>query len=534
MGDNRDHSYDSRVLGTRAGRGHQGAGASSSTGRGTGTLGALGAPRAAGVLSRPGAPGPPSPAGSWASPRWVLLQPAPLALGGDNETLHHPLFVDVLRQLGTGSCRSGRRAAGAGSPLAGDPVLGATYPLELPRLPRIALPAPRSTSRRCVHLGDPRPGILLVLPAAWACGPWVALVASALAVTNPAFVYVARSWINWWGGDRVVAVAPRRGDPRGRDERPSRGVWTRRRRARSTGVCRLSAVRAPLRPARARHRPRRLARAVADAARRRRASSSVERSAYRGAAAPSRPRDGGGVDAPRARRRGAARGARRRAPSRRRRGVDVVARNRRRSGASPCKLAPAAFVLARRSGAIDRRREHPARSWLPCCVARRESRQRAVVARAATAIALPLFGFFARARCKFFYLVRRSSCTCSAAIGPRPRDGAAIPRARAASSGAVALAPRCVFFVQTAALIDAAAVQPRRIHAAAPDVTGRRDRDGRRSLDRARRERRHASSDGHELRRALGGAVGLRRRTVAALARVRGAGQRGGGNGARR
>ena len=60
----------------------------------------MGSPGAPGVLSRGGLTSAAVAGGLAVVTAWVLLQPAPLALGGDNETLHHPLFVDVLRQLG--------------------------------------------------------------------------------------------------------------------------------------------------------------------------------------------------------------------------------------------------------------------------------------------------------------------------------------------------------------------------------------------------------------------------------------------------
>jgi hypothetical protein len=129
----------------------------------------------------------------------VLTRPAPLALGGDNETLHHPLFVDVLRQLREGVVPLWTTGRWGGSPLAGDPVLGATYPPNYLGYLLSDFPHRRAIDvAACVHLAVFATGML------WCCGrlgvrPALALVATALAVANPALVYVARSWINWWG-----------------------------------------------------------------------------------------------------------------------------------------------------------------------------------------------------------------------------------------------------------------------------------------------------------------------------------------------
>jgi hypothetical protein len=130
---------------------------------------------------------------------WVLTRPAPLALGGDNETLHHPLFVDVLRQLRAGIVPLWTTGRWGGSPLAGDPVLGATYPANYLGYLLTDFPHARAIDvAACVHLAVFATGML------WCCGrlgvrPALGLVATALAVANPALVYVARSWINWWG-----------------------------------------------------------------------------------------------------------------------------------------------------------------------------------------------------------------------------------------------------------------------------------------------------------------------------------------------
>ena len=197
MGDNRDESYDSRFWGPVPVQDIKGRALMIYWSWGGRELGAVGSPGAPGVLSRPATAWIVVVAALAAIAGWVLLQPAPLALGGDNETLHHPLFVDVLRQLGEGRLPIWTTGRWGGSPLIGDPVLGATYPPNY--LGYFVAPLARAIDvAAVVHLAVFGTGML------WCAGrlgvrPWVAVVATALAVANPAFVYVARSWINWWG-----------------------------------------------------------------------------------------------------------------------------------------------------------------------------------------------------------------------------------------------------------------------------------------------------------------------------------------------
>lgn len=130
---------------------------------------------------------------------WVLTRPEPLALGGDNETLHHPLFVDVLRQLRAGALPIWTVGRWAGAPLVGDPVLGAGYAPNY--LGYLLTPFPHRHAidvAACVHL------IVFATGMAWCmrrlgCDADVACAVALLAIASPTFVYVARSWINWWG-----------------------------------------------------------------------------------------------------------------------------------------------------------------------------------------------------------------------------------------------------------------------------------------------------------------------------------------------
>ena len=171
----------------------------------------MGSPGAPGVLSR-GAPAADSTAraggdavawavvgaGVAAIVAWVLTRPAPLALGGDNETLHHPLFVDVVRQLRAGVLPIWTTGRWGGSPLIGDPVLGAADPLNY--LGYLLTPFPHRhavDAAACVHLAIFASGMLWCLRR-FGVRPSLAVVGTVLVVTNPSLVYVARSWINWW------------------------------------------------------------------------------------------------------------------------------------------------------------------------------------------------------------------------------------------------------------------------------------------------------------------------------------------------
>lgn len=129
---------------------------------------------------------------------WVATRPTPLALGGDNETLLHPLFVDAYRQLGAGQLPLWTTGRWGGSPLLADPVAGIQYPLHY--VGYALTPFPHR------HALDVAAWIDLVVFAGgmlWCLGrlsvrPWLALAATGLMILNPAFVYVARGWSSWW------------------------------------------------------------------------------------------------------------------------------------------------------------------------------------------------------------------------------------------------------------------------------------------------------------------------------------------------
>lgn len=138
-------------------------------------------------------------AGVAAASAWVLTRPMPLTLGGDNETLLHPLYVDATRQLTAGTVPIWTTGRWGGSPLLGDPVAGALYPFVYPGY--LATPFPH---RRALDVAACIDLAVLVLGMLWclrrlSARPSLAVVGIAATVLSPTLVYVARSWITYWG-----------------------------------------------------------------------------------------------------------------------------------------------------------------------------------------------------------------------------------------------------------------------------------------------------------------------------------------------
>src|SRR4029453_6235298 len=59
---------------------------------------------------------------------WILTRDTPLTLGGDAEMLHSPLLTDAVPQVRGGRLPLWTAGRWGGSPLIGDPVIGALYP----------------------------------------------------------------------------------------------------------------------------------------------------------------------------------------------------------------------------------------------------------------------------------------------------------------------------------------------------------------------------------------------------------------------
>ncbi|HZR83494.1 MAG TPA: hypothetical protein VFD92_20540 [Candidatus Binatia bacterium] len=129
---------------------------------------------------------------------WLLARPTPFALGGDNLTLTHPLLSEVARRLQSGQLRIWSWDRWGGSPLIGDPVVGALYPPHLVGF--LVTPFPH---RRALDVDVALHLVWLAAGAAWwlralgvSAAPAVAGVA--LLLSCPTFVAVAASWIQYW------------------------------------------------------------------------------------------------------------------------------------------------------------------------------------------------------------------------------------------------------------------------------------------------------------------------------------------------
>lgn len=152
---------------------------------------------------------------------WVLSRPVPLALAGDNEALRHPLLTDAFRQLRAGTLPVWTSGRWGGSPLIGDPDLGALYAPYYLGYALTPFPHWRALDvSLCLHLG------LLVAGVTWFLGvlgaqPLTAIAGAALFALNPTMAFIARTWgeywaaLAWWpwllGAAAILARGPARG-----------------------------------------------------------------------------------------------------------------------------------------------------------------------------------------------------------------------------------------------------------------------------------------------------------------------------------
>jgi hypothetical protein len=129
---------------------------------------------------------------------WMFTRPRPVTLIGDSETLRHGLLTDAFRQLSSGRLPLWTTGRWGGSPLIGDPDLGALY---LPYYLGYALtPFPHWRAldiSACAHLA------LLIAGTVWFLGclgarPLAAVTGALLLVVNPTVVVVGRSWAEYW------------------------------------------------------------------------------------------------------------------------------------------------------------------------------------------------------------------------------------------------------------------------------------------------------------------------------------------------
>jgi len=133
-----------------------------------------------------------------AASAWVLTRPEPLALGGDNAMLEHPMLVDAYRQVRAGHLPRWSIGRWGGSPIASDAVVGALYPPYYLGYALTPFPHWRAIDViSCLHLGVLLVGVVWMM-AALGVGAAGALVAAWLVATSPTLVQIARTWNEYW------------------------------------------------------------------------------------------------------------------------------------------------------------------------------------------------------------------------------------------------------------------------------------------------------------------------------------------------
>jgi len=129
---------------------------------------------------------------------WILTRASPLTLNGDAEMLQHPLLVDAARQLFAGRLPLWTTGRWGGSPLIGDPVVGALYPPYYLSYLLVPFPHWRALDvSTCLHLALLATGMACLLHRLGA-GPAAAVATAGMAVLSPTFVYAARGWQQYW------------------------------------------------------------------------------------------------------------------------------------------------------------------------------------------------------------------------------------------------------------------------------------------------------------------------------------------------
>jgi hypothetical protein len=152
----------------------------------------------------------------------VLASPTPYALTSDNATVEHPLLADAYRQLRAGDLPLWTAGRWGGSPLIGDPLVGALYPPYYLAYALTRFPHARALDLSAAfHLAVLAVGTVWLLRTLGA-RPSVALVTTALLACNPTVVFISRTWAQLWAAlaywPWLFAAAHRMG------ERP-RGSW---------------------------------------------------------------------------------------------------------------------------------------------------------------------------------------------------------------------------------------------------------------------------------------------------------------------
>jgi hypothetical protein len=129
---------------------------------------------------------------------WILSRPSPLTLNGDAEMLQHPLLVDAVRQAREGKVPVWTAGRWGGSPLIGDPVLGALYPPYYVSYLLTPFPHRRALDvSTCLHLTLLATGMASLMTRL-GVGPVAAVAAVAMTIISPTYVYAARGWQQYW------------------------------------------------------------------------------------------------------------------------------------------------------------------------------------------------------------------------------------------------------------------------------------------------------------------------------------------------
>jgi hypothetical protein len=129
---------------------------------------------------------------------WIYAQPGPVTLGGDAEMLQHPLLTDAVRQLRDAKLPVWTAGRWGGSPLIGDPVIGALYPPYY--LSYFLTPFPHWRAldlSTAVHLMILVTGMVCFL-SRLGVGPVAAVATAGMVAVSPTFVYAVRGWQQYW------------------------------------------------------------------------------------------------------------------------------------------------------------------------------------------------------------------------------------------------------------------------------------------------------------------------------------------------
>lgn len=128
----------------------------------------------------------------------LLQRSEPFAMTGDNEMLPYPLLLDAYRQLRSGTVPIWTAGRWGGSPLLGDPIVGALYPPYHLAYALTDFPHARAFDvSLAAHLVLMATGMVLLLRLL-GTRVSVAVTATLIFACSPTVVLIARSWIQLW------------------------------------------------------------------------------------------------------------------------------------------------------------------------------------------------------------------------------------------------------------------------------------------------------------------------------------------------